>query len=63
MTNFDAAMIADGAFELTGYEATEENYLEAMQHLINTGLAWQLQGRVGRTCADLIEQGLCEAVA
>lgn len=60
MTNFDAAMIADGAFELTSYEATEENYLEAMQHLVTTGLAWQLQGRVGRTCADLIEQGLIE---
>ena len=58
MTNFEAAMIMDGEFELTAFEPTEENFIAAAQHLADTGLAWQLQGRVGRTVADLIEQGL-----
>lgn len=63
MTTFAAAMIMDGEFDLAGFEPSEENFLEAAQFLINNGVAWTLQGRVGRTCADLIEQGLCEAAA
>ncbi len=59
MTTFEAAMIADGEFELTSYEPSEENYIAAYQHLIDTGAAWTLQGRIGRTAADLIEGGLC----
>lgn len=63
MTDFDAAMIFDGAWEMTSHEPTEENFIAAAQQLIDTGLAWRLQGRVGRTCADLIEQGLCQPPA
>lgn len=37
---------------------TLEEYLEAAQVLVDTGLAWQLQGMFGRTCAELIRQGL-----
>jgi len=29
------------------------------QELINTGLAWQLQGHYGRTAHDLLSQGIC----
>lgn len=58
MDNFAAAMIADGEFELAGFEPTEENVYAAYQHLVDTGLAWSLQGRVGRTARLLIEQGL-----
>jgi hypothetical protein len=60
MTTFQAAMIADGEWELAEVEASEEAFIEAYQHLIDTGAAWSLQGRVGRTAAHLIEQGLCE---
>jgi len=63
MTTFAAAMIMDGEFDLAGFEANEENFLEAAQFLINNGVAWTLQGRVGRVCSDLISQGLCEAAA
>jgi hypothetical protein len=57
MDAFSAAMIADGEFDLTPFEATEENYLAAYQYLVDTGMAWTLQGRIGRTAADLISNG------
>lgn len=59
MDNFQAAMIADGEWDLAGVEESEEAFIEAYQHLIDTGAAWQLQGRIGRTAASLIEQGVC----
>lgn len=40
-------------------DQTEEEFLDNYQELINTGMAWRLEGFVGRTAMDLIEQGLC----
>lgn len=39
-------------------ELGEAEEIELFQHLVDTGLAWQLQGRIGRQAADMIEQGL-----
>jgi len=55
MTNFQATMIAEGVEEVE----TEEEYFEAWQHLIDTGLAWSLQGWFGRTAMAMIEAGHC----
>ena len=59
MTNYEAVSIAEGFCE--GENATREQQIEAWQHLIDTGLAWTLQGWFGRNAQSLIEQGICTA--
>lgn len=56
MDNFNAIGIAEGFIE----SDSEEQYLQAWQHLVDTGLAWQLQGWFGRTAMTLINEGLIE---
>lgn len=53
-----------GPLDLTGqiiaYEQGDldaEETIELFQGLVNTGLAWQLQGHYGRTAAAMIENG------
>ena len=54
MTALDACLIAEGS-----QPASEEETLQAWQYLIDTGLAWTLQGFYGRNAVRLIENGLC----
>ncbi len=56
MTNYMAVAIAEGFCE--GENTTEEQQIEAWQHLVDTGMAWTLQGWFGRTATALIEQGV-----
>ena len=55
MSNLEAIDIAEGVTQAK----SEAEYIAAWQQLIDTGLAWSLQGWFGRTAAHLIEQGLC----
>lgn len=55
---------AGGKFDLTTRiiefetgESTQEEILELFQYLVDTGLAWSLQGSYGRTAQALIEAG------
>lgn len=53
MTNYNATMIAEGVID-----ADEDTQIEAWQHLVDTGLAWRLQGFFGRTAARMIKEGI-----
>ena len=44
-----------------GEAESDEQALDAWQYLVNTGIAFQLQGSYGRTAARLIEDGLINA--
>lgn len=57
MNNYDAIAIAEGFY---GEDISIEKQLEAWQHLIDTGLCWQLQGWFGRTASKLIASGFCK---
>ena len=52
----NAVAIAEGWYDK---EPSEKEWVSAFQHLIDTGLCWQLQGWFGRTAMGLIEGGLC----
>lgn len=47
---------------IIAYENGELDYdaiVAGFQHLIDSGIVWQLQGHYGRTAAALIESGEC----
>jgi len=54
MTTYDAVMIAEGV-----YPGDTDQLQEAWQIIVDSGLAWSLQGWFGRRAMDLIEEGLC----
>ena len=54
MDNFNAIGIAEGFLE----PESEEQVIEAWQHLVDTGLAWQMQGSFGRIATAMIEEGV-----
>ena len=56
MNNYNAVGIAEGFIECNN----EKTIIKAWQYLIDTGLAFKLQGCFGRTAVDLIEQGICK---
>jgi hypothetical protein len=59
INSFNAVGIAEGFIEAD----SEEQVLEAWQFLVDSGLAWQLQGWFGRTATDLIQRGFITAPA
>lgn len=55
MDTFEAISIIEGE---TGDD--EDTQLAAWQHLIDTGLVWQLQGSYGRMAVHLLDAGLVD---
>jgi len=63
-----ATLNADGKFDLTsrimayeGGEISHEDFVELFQYLVDTGLAWRLQGSYGRLAEVLIGDGVIKA--
>ena len=52
ITDYQAVGLAEGWIE-----GTEDQILNAWQHLHDTGLAYKLQGWFGRTAQSLLEAG------
>jgi len=55
MSDLDAIGIAEGFIDCSD----DVKFIEAWQHLIDTGLAWSLQGWFGRQAITMIEDGAC----
>ena len=55
MKNIEAINIAEGFIDAED----EQQYIAAWQQLIDTGLAWSLQGWFGRRAMEMIETGVC----
>lgn len=49
----------DFIMKYEGGECDDEEVVEGFQALINSGLAWTLQGHYGRTASALIDAGYC----
>ena len=59
MDDFWATGIAEGFLPAD----SDDQVIEAWQHLVDTGLAWRLQGWFGRTAVDLINAGVIAPVS
>ena len=53
MTDYEATGLAEGFIQAE----SEEQVIDAWQHLHDTGLAYKLQGWFGRTAQSLLEAG------
>ena len=53
MNDYEAVGLAEGFISAE----SEEQVIDAWQHLHNTGLAYKLQGWFGRTAVSMIESG------
>lgn len=53
MDSYTAVGLAEGFIE-----GSQEQIIEAWQYLVDSGLAWSLQGSFGRTANNLIARGV-----
>jgi hypothetical protein len=53
MSSFDFIMAYESG------ECSDEEIISGFQNLIDSGLAWKLQGSYGRTAMALVKEGVC----
>lgn len=49
--------LLDAILRFEGGEMPQEELLPFFQELVNTGMAWKLQGSYGRTASELLQAG------
>ena len=55
--NLARVSVTDDLISFEAGELDEDDTLDLFQRLVDSGLAWQLQGHYGRTAATLIQSG------
>lgn len=55
--NNDTIDVLDQIIAYESGDLEEDEMLSLFQHLVDTGMAWQLQGHYGRTASQLIKAG------
>lgn len=55
--------VVDDIIKFEDGNMTDDEVVDFIQNLIDTGLAWQLQGSYGRLADHLISEGLCHRCA
>lgn len=58
-TRWDSYSAVAACEGFDGEDHDESELTSAWQFLIDTGLAWSLQGQFGRTARALLESGVC----
>jgi hypothetical protein len=53
----DATNVTDYIMAYEEGSITDEHYIALFQYLLDSGLAWKLQGSYGRTTMDLLNNG------
>lgn len=51
--------MVDNIIKYESGNMTNEETIKFFQELIDSGMAWKLQGHYGRTAVHLLEEGLC----
>jgi hypothetical protein len=55
----DKKDVVDKIIKYENGNMTNKETIEFFQELIDSGMAWKLQGHYGRTAVHLLEEGLC----